>query len=337
MSSAAAGPTDADADLVLAARGGDAGALGRLLVRHRPALLAVAIGLLGYCPEAEDAVQDASLAAVRRIGDLRDPNAAGPWLRMIVRNACLGRLRADSPVPLGDELPGLPSAEPDPAELLEDCALRDWVWQGIGELSAPLRLVLMLRYFTELTSYQEIAVACGIPVGTVRSRLAEARGRLARSLSDSTDHAYDGFAGAAAQRRREAEEMIGSVNRGCAARMNSELWLPTVEALDECGKRTHGFAEFARCLEQDVADGVRGRVLNVVGARDMAIWEIGFTFLNDLGDLNDETNRCAPGVVWMLHLHDGRVDRVRIAQAQPPTLTAPGADAGRPLLSPVLM
>jgi DNA-directed RNA polymerase specialized sigma24 family protein len=67
-------PTDpTDTDLVPAARGGDAGALGLLPVRHRPSLPAVAIGVLGYGPDAEDAVQDASVVALRRIGDLRDP------------------------------------------------------------------------------------------------------------------------------------------------------------------------------------------------------------------------------------------------------------------------
>ena len=324
-----------DADLVFAARRGDAGALGLLLVRHRPALLAVAIGLLGYCPEAEDAVQDASLAALRRIGDLRDPNAAGPWLRMIVRNVCRGRLRANSPVPLGDELPGLPSAEPDPAQLLEDCALRDWVWQGIGELSAPLRLVVMLRYFTGLTSYQEIAAACGIPLGTVRSRLNEARGKLARSLLGSTDAAYDGCAEVAAQRRQEAEMMIGSFNEQCSARTGRDLWLPDIEVVADYGERTTGFDNFVQRIEREVCDGVRGRLLNAVGGHDVAIWEIGLVGLVCEECERIDPDQRVPGVVWMLQLRDGRVDRMRIAQARLPKLAE--ADAGHALLGPALV
>ncbi|HEV7973883.1 sigma-70 family RNA polymerase sigma factor [Amycolatopsis sp.] len=68
-------------------------ALGLLLARHRPGMRAVALSLLGHGHDADDAVQDASLVALLRIGDVRDPAAVGPWLRMIVRNACRTRPR----------------------------------------------------------------------------------------------------------------------------------------------------------------------------------------------------------------------------------------------------
>ena len=66
-------PVATDADLVAAARGGDAAALGLLLERHRPRLFATAIRLLGYQSDAEDAVQETCLAAMRHIGSVRDP------------------------------------------------------------------------------------------------------------------------------------------------------------------------------------------------------------------------------------------------------------------------
>jgi RNA polymerase sigma-70 factor (ECF subfamily) len=53
--------------------------------------------------------------------------------------------------------------------------MRDWVWHAIEELSPNLRLVTMLRYFTEVTAYEHIAELCAVPVGTVRSRLSQAR------------------------------------------------------------------------------------------------------------------------------------------------------------------
>jgi RNA polymerase sigma-70 factor (ECF subfamily) len=83
-----------DADLVSAALGGDAASLGALLERYRAPLHALAVRLLGYTPDAEDAVHDAFLIALCSLGSLRAPDAAGAWLHGIVRNVCLRKLRA---------------------------------------------------------------------------------------------------------------------------------------------------------------------------------------------------------------------------------------------------
>ncbi|MGH1553031.1 RNA polymerase sigma factor [Streptomyces sp. L7] len=66
-----------DEELTRRAQAGDTGALGLLLTRHQAPMRAVALSLLGYGPDAEDAVQDAALTALRRIGDVREPAAAG--------------------------------------------------------------------------------------------------------------------------------------------------------------------------------------------------------------------------------------------------------------------
>ena len=91
-----------ETSLVLAAQQGDAAALGALLARHEAGMRAVAVQLLGYGGEADDAVQDAMLIALQRITDLRDPAAAGPWLRSIVRNAGRQYLRTTKPVTISD-------------------------------------------------------------------------------------------------------------------------------------------------------------------------------------------------------------------------------------------
>jgi RNA polymerase sigma-70 factor (ECF subfamily) len=94
---------------------------------------AVALSLLGHGPDVDDALQDAALVALRRIGDVRDPAAVRPWLRMIVRNACRMRLRAPVTVPFLDEL-ALPSSGSHPEQVVEEHAMRDWVWHAMGEL-----------------------------------------------------------------------------------------------------------------------------------------------------------------------------------------------------------
>jgi RNA polymerase sigma factor (sigma-70 family) len=175
-----------DADLVEAARRGDAACAGALLARHRAAMHAVAVSLLGWSPDAEDAVQDAMLTALQRIGELRDASAAGPWLKAITRNNARMRLRSpDRTEPASTDLDSWPSREPNAEDLLDQHAMRDWLWSALETLSEPLHITVLLRYFTDSSSYQQIAAICGVPVGTVRSRLNEARRRLTAALVSS--------------------------------------------------------------------------------------------------------------------------------------------------------
>ncbi len=83
-----------DADLVRAAQNGDTASLGVLLERYRASLHARALGILGLGPQAEDAVHDTFLVALRRIDWVREPAAVGGWLHAVLRNVCLMRLRA---------------------------------------------------------------------------------------------------------------------------------------------------------------------------------------------------------------------------------------------------
>ena len=180
--------TQSDAELVVLAQAGDAAALGALLARHEAGMRAVALSVLGYGPDAEDAVQDAMVVALRRIGEVRDPSAVGPWLRAIVRNNSRMALRGPRAVPVAEpEWFARPADTPTPEEALDRGAMRDWVWHSIGQLSEPDRLVTLLRYFSDASSYEQIAAVCGVPVGTVRSRLSHARRALAGGLRTAAD------------------------------------------------------------------------------------------------------------------------------------------------------
>ncbi|NEA36768.1 sigma-70 family RNA polymerase sigma factor [Streptomyces sp. SID13031] len=300
-----------DPELVRAAQAGDVSALGLLLARHRPGMTAVAISLLGYGHDAEDAVQEATAVALARIGDVRDPDAVGPWLRQVVRNACRMQLRTRRPLSLDDHLLSVPpSAEPDPAQLLEQHASRDWVWHALERLSPPLRLVVMLRHFSGVTAYQDIADACGVPVGTVRSRLSEARGKLCASLLATADEAYDDVTALAAVRRREVEETLVAAEQGTLAETMRAYWSPEAEFTYSNGHRSIGHDDFLRGLYQDIDDGVRGRVTNVVASQDLSICEI------DLINPLENPLHCPPTVVWVQQLEAGRTSRCRLLHAR---------------------
>jgi DNA-directed RNA polymerase specialized sigma24 family protein len=128
-----------DAALVRAAQTGDTAGLGALLERHRSRLHAIAVSILGHGPQAEDAVQDTCVIALRRIGELRDPGAARAWLAAIVVNVCRGELRRPSArVDVGVE-PWDPPGPDTAAQAIDSGALRDWVWTALERLSKPLR------------------------------------------------------------------------------------------------------------------------------------------------------------------------------------------------------
>ncbi|WP_372350835.1 RNA polymerase sigma factor [Streptomyces sp. KL116D] len=214
-----------DAHLTRRAQAGETGALGLLLARHQARMHAVALNLLGHGPDAEDVVQDAALTALRRIGDVRDPDAVGAWLRAIVRNNARMRLRSAREVPGLDGLDHLrPHLPDDHEQVIEQHALRDWIWDAIGELTPKLRLVVMLHYFTATTSYEDIAAACDIPVGTVRSRLNQARSQLARLLLATADQAHDDAARRTKASHEEGLATLTGWESGTLPREISELW-----------------------------------------------------------------------------------------------------------------
>ncbi|MET8830184.1 sigma-70 family RNA polymerase sigma factor [Streptomyces sp. NPDC004610] len=212
--SAGSAPLD-DAALTRAARDGEVTALGLLLERHRAGMRAVALSILGPGADVDDVMQDAALTALRRIGDVREPAAVGAWLRMIVRNAARSVLResvALRPLPV-DEV-HLPSTDIGPEQWLERNALRDWVWEALEELSPVLRMPLVLRHFTtSVTSYEQIAYACGVPVGTVRSRLNQGRAKLADALAATADAPHGDAEQRVLASRDEARRMLAAARQ----------------------------------------------------------------------------------------------------------------------------
>nr|WSY57290.1 sigma-70 family RNA polymerase sigma factor [Streptomyces sp. NBC_00886] len=202
-----------DASLTRAAQAGEVAAVGLLLERHRAGMRAVALSILGPGADADDVMQDAALTALRRIGDVRDPGAVGAWLRMIVRNASRLVLRDSAVVRPVDELP-LPSTQVGPEQWLERNALRDWVWEALEELSPNLRMPLLLRYFaTGSTSYEQIADVCGIPVGTVRSRLSRGRAKMADALAATADAPHADAEQRVRAGRVEARELLAAARK----------------------------------------------------------------------------------------------------------------------------
>jgi len=172
MVNQAADEHPSDADLVHAARGGDGLALGTLLDRHRAALYSHALHLLGRREDVADAVQERFVLALARLNQLHDADAAGAWLHAILRSVCLMQVRRPRrEIATADIEVFAERAE----ETIGGSPLQDWVFAALKGLPEPLRLATLLRYFGRGHSSAQIALLCDVPVGTVRSRLHQAR------------------------------------------------------------------------------------------------------------------------------------------------------------------
>ena len=137
--------------------------------------------------DAEDVVQDAYVRALRFFSSLRGEDARA-WLFTIVRNTWYGRFprRAGSPVmTVADEAADdQADASLDPEAQLIQQQTVEQVRRALETLPTDFREVLVLRELEGL-SYKEIAAVVGVPLGTVMSRLARARERLADVLAPS--------------------------------------------------------------------------------------------------------------------------------------------------------
>ena len=165
-----------DAELLAAHVAGDRYAFGELFHRHQRQLHRLARLTTRTPEDADDALQDAMLSAHRGAGSFRHDAAVGSWLHRIVVNACLDRLRrakAHRTVPLEDVYPVADrSAQVETAIVVERALAR----LPIGQRAAIVA-VDMQGY-----SVADTARLLGVPEGTVKSRCARARARLAELL-----------------------------------------------------------------------------------------------------------------------------------------------------------
>ncbi len=155
------------------------------LLPHLDAAYNLARWLMRDEQDAQDAVQDAYVRALRFFGSFHGGDAR-PWLLAIVRNTCHDSLRrrgaADATTPFDEEVHAPDQPAETPETLLLQQADRERLEHALAALPVPWREAIVLRELEGL-SYRQIAQITGAPVGTVMSRLARARARLQRDAA----------------------------------------------------------------------------------------------------------------------------------------------------------
>jgi RNA polymerase sigma-70 factor (ECF subfamily) len=180
--------------LITSARKGDVRAFNQLVMLYQSMVYNVAVRVLGDPDAAADATQDAFLSAFRAMGRFRGGSFKA-WLLRIVTNACYDQLRVkqrrptssldDLPVE-SDHTPYLHDPAEKPDEFVERQELNHMIQVAISTLPVEQRVVVVL-YDVQGLSYQEIAQATGLSLGTVKSRLSRGRAKLRNYLVEQRE------------------------------------------------------------------------------------------------------------------------------------------------------
>jgi RNA polymerase sigma factor (sigma-70 family) len=172
---------DDEAALLRRVRAGDEQAFVDLITAHRSAAWAVCLRITGNAHDAEDALQEALVAAWRNIAGFRADARFSTWLFRIAANAALAVVRR-RPATSELEVDNV-SDRTDPAQRVADA---ERVQAALMALPEAFRVALVLRIWGDFT-YNDIAIHQGIPVQTVKSRLSRARSMVQDHLTEPPD------------------------------------------------------------------------------------------------------------------------------------------------------
>jgi RNA polymerase sigma-70 factor (ECF subfamily) len=174
---------ESEVDLVLAAQNGDREAFGRLLLRHEQTVYNVAFRRLGNHAEAQEVCQEVFVRALEKIGQLRQPECFGGWLRSVTARMAINRAVRRAPAVATE--PGAMALICVDAQTPDSTALagerRSQVRAGLDRLRSLDRETLV-AFYVDGQSLVEMSNQFDSPIGTIKRRLHVARRRLAQEL-----------------------------------------------------------------------------------------------------------------------------------------------------------
>jgi RNA polymerase sigma-70 factor (ECF subfamily) len=224
------------------------------------------------------------------------------------------------------EWPGGLPVQPEPRHaavdaVFEQVTVRDWLWTALEHLPDELRATVMLRYFTRHPTYTEISAILGIPVGTVRSRLHQAKRRLAEALRASATSAHGDHGAVVAQQWQWWRAVVDQVAQDGSAALYVAAAAPDV-LVEAPGMsyRRYGAEDHGRGMVETIAAGVRVHLTDLVASAGVTILEGHFA------NPADDPRHC-PATYTEVHFHPhGRTTRIILfygsASANEPVATA---------------
>lgn len=170
-------------DLVCAAQAGDREAFGQLVRRYERSVYVVVFRRLNNHAEAQEVCQEVFLQAMRKIGQLQEPDCFGGWVRSIATRTAINRAVRRTPVTPADANAFEANCIEDETPLCKALTREreTQVQAGLGRLRVMDRETLVAFYFNG-RSLLEMSDQFQTPVGTIKRRLHVARKRLAKEL-----------------------------------------------------------------------------------------------------------------------------------------------------------
>ncbi len=176
-------------ELLTAAQAGGTGAFDELVIRFRPMTLSIAQRYLGDDALAEDAAQEVFLIIHCKLNQLKNPTAFPAWIKAIIYSVCrrMRNANVEAVTLEGTSVEWeLACSEDGPEERYIRRQTREMVTRVLASLPGVAREACRMRYVLGL-SYRHIAEALGVPVGTLKRRLHDARKKVVRALADDAE------------------------------------------------------------------------------------------------------------------------------------------------------
>lgn len=179
--------------LALSAQQGDLNAFNRLVLEYQEVAFNLAYRMLGDPDMAADATQNAFISAYKALSGYRGGSFKS-WVMRIVSNTCLDEIRRQKRRPTTQLEPYDPESDeeiespswlsddnPSPEEVLESSELERAIQDCLQSMKQDFRMVVIMVDIQGM-DYQEASDSTGLPLGTIKSRLARARGKLRECL-----------------------------------------------------------------------------------------------------------------------------------------------------------
>lgn len=244
-----------------------------LLTYYHTRLLSYAMKICKFNTIAEDALQEAYINAFIHFNEVREPEKFIGWLLTIVRRSCWHQLKsAERHLPLSAKLIDSKIADYDLEDNIEKNNLNEFIRDRINLLSDNLKVIVIMRYFTIYSDYESISEILGIPLGTVRSRLNEAKKQLKKIWNRSLSDFPENF-------QHEAlywNEFYTTTFNNYFFELSSRIKLidhisTNAKILFTSGKTAKGNKFFKKEFNDDVKFGSRFQVESVFNLKDIGI------------------------------------------------------------------
>lgn len=186
---------DADSGLVLRCQSNDLAAFNEIVARYQDKVLNYISRMVGPAADAEDLAQETFVRAYANIGLFQSRSSLQTWLFRIATNLCIDHarraakrrfllrsLKRDGSETSEEVIAEVPDTRLGPEPLLLNQEFGEVLNRALAELPAKLRTVILL-FDVEGLPYEEIAQIAGCPLGTVKSRLFNARAALRQKLA----------------------------------------------------------------------------------------------------------------------------------------------------------